>query len=331
MAIAGAQAQDKRAGLLHFRARARGLTADAVERARVETRSLVRGWLMRGTVHLVASEDYGWMRPLFAAATVRQSRRRLAQLGLDAGDQDRAIAIIRRALGTDGLLTRNALVERLGRAGIAVPAETRVHLIRVVVSEGAACIGPDEGASGTLVATADWLGEAPAPDRDAALADLARRYLGAFGPASDRDLAKWSGLGLRDCRRGLDRIAGELAEVGDGGRLLALRRARPRAPPSPLVRLLPAFDTYLMGYSERVHAVDADGERRVLPGGGILRPTICLDGRLVGLWSSKRSGRRLEISIEPFAPLTDPVLAAIEREAADVGRFEGAPAALTAS
>lgn len=329
--IAGAQAQDKRAGLLHFRARARRLTAAAVERARVEDRSLVRGWLMRGTVHLVAIEDYPWMASLFCEATARQSRRRLGQLGVDARDQERGIAIIRDALGADGLLTRSALVDRLERTRIAVSSEIRVHLMRVTVCEGIACIGPDQGSHGTLVATADWLGEISPPDRDLALAELARRHLRAFGPASERDLAKWSGLGLRDCRRGLERIAGELAEVGGVERLVTLRGASPRAPRSPLVRLLGAYDTYLMGYAERAHAIDAAGERRVLPGGGVLRPTICVDGRLVGLWSSKRTGRRLEIAIEPFELLDDEVLAAIEAEAADIGRFEGFEAALTAT
>lgn len=327
--IAGAQAQERRAGLLQFRSRSRALTAAAVERARVEERSLVRGWLMRGTVHLVDADDYRWMLPLFAEAIVRVSRRRLAQLGTDAAAQDRAIAIVSRALADEGALSRNAITERLERRGLTLTPETRVHLMRVVVSERVACIGPDEGASGTLVPSDQWLGAGDAPERDPALAELARRYLGAFAPASERDFEKWSGLPRRDCRRGLEGIASELVEVGREGGLLALRGSKLRAPRSPLVRLLPAFDTFLMGYASREHAVDAAGERRILPGGGVLRPTVCVDGRLAGLWSSRRSGNRLQVSIAPFEPLPAGWSRAIAAEVADLGRFEDVDATLT--
>jgi hypothetical protein len=95
-----------------------------------------------------------------------------------------------------------------------------------------------------------------------------------------------------------------------------------------MARLLPAFDTYLMGYGTRVHATDQAGEKRILPGGGVLRPTICVGGRLVGLWSSKRSGKRLTVSLEPFEPLGDEVMEALAADVADIGRFEGAEAAL---
>ena len=328
----------------------------------------MRGWLMRGTVHLVASDDYGWMRPLFADAIARESRRRLAQLGMPAASQDRALRVIERALGSDGVVSRRDLVERLARGGVPLTPQTRLHVVCLAVVEGIACLGPDERGSASLALAGGWLGRGeergrgsasarvPAAarggasargksfDRDRALAELARRYLGAFGPASDRDFAKWSGLPLRDCRRGLERIAPELVEIprlagnaGDAGesgqaprgsRLLALRAKKLRAPRSPMVRLLPAFDTYLMGYASRDHAVGAEHERRLLPGGGVLRPAICVDGRFAGLWSSRRSGDRLMVSIEPFEPFGDDVLAAIGDEVADIGRFEGLTATL---
>jgi len=285
---------------------------------------------MRGTVHLVATDDYRWMLPLFADATARESRRRLGQLGLDAPVQERALEVVRSALANDGALTRNAVAERLERAGIEVAPETRVHLMRVVVSEGVACIGPDEGAHGTLVLTEEWLGRSPRANRDSALAELARRYLAAFAPASERDFAKWSGLPLRDCRRGLERIAAEVVEVGGARGMLAPRDVALRAPRSPVVRLLGAFDTYLMGYEIRRHAVGDAGERRILPGGGVLRPTICVDGRLVGVWASKRSGRRLAVTLDPFAPLPGGWVAKLEDEVAELGRFEGLEASLAA-
>jgi Winged helix DNA-binding domain len=296
----------------------------------VEDRSLVRGWLMRGTVHLVAADDYGWMRPLFGAGTARYARRRLGQLGMEAATVDRALGAIEKMLRADGMITRPELVDRLAAAGIEVAAETRVHLMTLAVVEGLACIGPDVGGAGSLALASDWLGRGDGGprrfDRETALAELARMYLRAFAPASERDFAKWAGLPLGQCRIGLERIAPELVELDAS--LIVLRCTKLRAPRAPLVRLLPAFDTYLLGYESRAHAVDAAGERRILPGGGVLRPTICVDGRLVGLWSSKRSGDRLAIDLEPFEPLDEAVLAAIQAEVADIGRFEGLAATL---
>ena len=303
----------------------------------MEERSLVRGWLMRGTLHLVAAEEYGWMLPLWSARHSSNARRRLGQLGMPPAVQDRALAVIERSLGSEGELSRPQLVARLAKAGIELTAEMRVHLMGLPVVEGLACIGPDRGASGSLVPAEDWLrrgaergrGWPLAVDseaREVALAELARRYLGAFAPATERDFASWSGLPLRDCRVGLERIASELVEVGEP--LLALRGKVPRAPRSPLVRLLGSFDTYLMGYASRAHAAHPEGERRILPGGGVLRPTICVDGRFVGLWASKRAGARLSVTLEPFERLSDAVLEGVAAEVADNGRFEGLTAAL---
>jgi hypothetical protein len=95
------------------------------------------------------------------------------------------------------------------------------------------------------------------------------------------------------------------------------------------VRLLGAFDTYLLGYRSRGHAVgEDDWARRILPGGGVLRPTICVDGRLVGLWSSQRNGNRLTVEVEPFAPLGDDIMESVSAEVQDIGRFERVDAEL---
>ena len=83
-----------------------------------------------------------------------------------------------------------------------------------------------------------------------------------------------------------------------------------------------------MGYASRSHAVDEAGEKVILPGGGVLRPTICVDGRFVGTWRQKKSAKRLDVALEPFAPLDEVWLPALEAEAADIGRFEGLEARL---
>jgi hypothetical protein len=89
------------------------------------------------------------------------------------------------------------------------------------------------------------------------------------------------------------------------------------------VRLLPLFDTYLMGYASRSHAVNKAGEKVILPGGGILRPTICVDGRFVGTWARKNVKDKVTITLQPFDGIDERWLPALEREAAEIARFEG--------
>ena len=87
--------------------------------------------------------------------------------------------------------------------------------------------------------------------------------------------------------------------------------------------MLGAFDPYLLGYRERDLGVSAELLKRVHPGGGIIRPTILVDGRAVGTWSRKRSGRNLSITVSPFEPFLEEAHAGVDAELSDIGRFLG--------
>ena len=319
---AGIQAQDLRAGRLGFRARSARLRAAAVDRARIEERSIVRTWAMRSTMHLLATEDIGWVLPLFDPGLAADSRRRLGQLGLDANSQSRALEAIERALEADGYLGRTELVERLGQVGIEIDAARRVHLFRLATGEGLAILGPDRGAETLLALASDWVGERPPHDRDAAVTELARRYLRAFGPATEADFAGWSGLPLRDVRAGLGRIAAELVEVRVGEQRAWTLRGAARHPRGRIVRLLPAWDNYLMGHRDRDFIAGPERWPTVMPGGGLIRPTILVDGVAVGTWSVRRKGREIRVDLDPFEELNDEITAATREEIQDVERFE---------
>ena len=328
--IGGAQAQDRYAGPLTFRSRSRSLTAADVDRARVEERSLLRTWVMRKTIHLIPSDDAGWLLPLFEPAIEKWSRRRLEQLGMPPGKRDKALRAIERMLETEGPLTRSEVAERLRVAGVELNTQTRLHIIGLAVTSGLACLGPDRGASTCLVLRGDWLGKAPRFDLAKALAELARRYLRGFGPATDRDFAYWSGLGLREVRSGLEAISNQLEQVRVGDEsLLSLRGERPRLPPKGQIRMLGNFDTYLLGWKSRDFAVSSEHVSAVKEGGGgWIRPVIVRDGVVIGSWRSVRKGERLEVALAPSTRLRGETMAAVEAEVADIGRFEGVPVTL---
>ena len=321
--IAGVQAQDPRAGRLAFRARDARLTAADVDRARTEERTLLRTWAMRKTAHLIASDDAPWLLPLYEPAQAEWSRRRLGQLGMDSRTAERAQKEIRRALNADGPLTRRELGERLERRGIALDAQTRTHVMGLAVVSGLAFQGPDRGAQPCLVLREEWL---PAPpvghERDAALAELARRYLRAFGPATEADFAGWAGLPLRDARAGLSAIASEMRELRLGRETALALKGSARRASGPVIRLLPAFDTFLMGWRERAFIAPPERWPAIGPGGGLLNPTIVRDGTALGTWMPN-SGSRKEIELDLFEPLDAATRRAVDAEVGDVARFEG--------
>ena len=321
-AVAGFQAQEPAAARLSFRSRDSRLVAADVDRARNVERSLLRTWVMRDTMHLLSIDDAAWMLPLFEPRLRKKSRARLAALGMEAADVDRALRAIRRGLA-DGPARRPVLAERVARAGVELDEHLSRNVFHQATVAGICCQGPDDGGQPTLVARREWLGDPPAFDREAALRELALRYMRAFGPANEADLAGWSSLGLGDVRSALASIADKLTEValpsGSGWRL---KGRAPLAKPAT-VRLLSAYDTYLMGHRDRDFIAPGERWKRVMPGGGILRPAILRGGVAVGTWRIKRTPRRVDVMIEPFEAPDEALLAGIGAEAADIGRFEG--------
>ena len=329
-AVAGVQAQDHFAARLSFRSRSRRLKAADIDRARTEERSLLRTWVMRMTIHLIPADDAGWWLPLFEPGIEKWSRRRLGQLGMSARTQERALREVVRMLEREGPLTRTEVGNRLRAMGIELDNWTRGHIMGLAVSSGNACLGPDRKGGTCLVLRRDWLGDQPRFDHEAAIAELARRYLRAFGPATDRDFAYWAGLGLGEVRAGLEAIAAELEEVRVGeAMLLALRGKLPRLPRAGQLRMLGNFDTYLLGWKERAFSVPDEHAAAVKEGGGgWIRPVIVRDGVVIGGWRSSRKGGRIEISLNLTDSLTAEARKAIDAEIEDIERFEGMPVKL---
>jgi hypothetical protein len=328
------QAQDTKAARLAVRPRSTGPTAATVTAACNDDRSVVRTWLMRGTLHMVASEDAGWLvgllGPVFAAGGAGRRR----QLGLDEDTCARGLEAIREVLAASEPLTRPELIRRIAAKGVVIDprGQAPAHLVVHAARMGLACRGPDlAGDKPTYVGLADWVGERPALEPDAALAELARRHLGAYGPADAHDFAAWSGLGVGRARRGFELIADELDEVVMGEHpawVLATAEPVEADADRPHVRLLGHFDPYLLGYRSRDLVLERRFARRIQAGGGFIQPAVLVDGRVAGTWRQRHGRGRLTVAVEPFQRLDPAVLPGLEAEVADLGRFLDTDAAL---
>ncbi|MFJ3857232.1 winged helix DNA-binding domain-containing protein [Streptomyces sp. NPDC090085] len=319
--VLAVQAQDLPAAELGLRVRARGLTQEAVRRATDTERTAVRGWFMRGTLQLVPATDARWLLNLFGPVYLALAARRLRELGLDEALCTRSERLVADAIAAEGPLTRAELTDRLTTLGVEPKGQSAFHLIRRAALAGIICHGPQRGDEATFVLLDDWLPAAgPLPFTGAAAErELARRYRLAHGPSDAQDFIHWSGLRTTAGKNAW-------AALGDTG---------PDAPPppgEPDVRLLPAYDNYLVGYRSRDLSVPSEHERRVWPGGGQIRATVLVDGLAVGTWSGGRRGT--PVTVEPF-PGTEPpspgAAAGIARESADIARFSSGSHRLSTS
>ncbi len=333
-AVCGVQAQELPAALLSVRARSRGLTAAGMGQARQVERSIVRTWLMRGTLHLAASEDAAWLVPFLGPAFIAGDRRRMAELGWDEAKAARGLKLLQDALENQGGLARKEIAGLLRAAGLPHEGQATVHLMFRAACEGLLCFGPDRGKEPTYVRLEDWTGPLHPRPRQAALFDLARRYLEAYAPAGPQDLASWSGITLGEARQAWGLMEDLLAPVEIAGQpawmlesQLAWLDEVDRLPAT--ARLLPRYDTSLLGYASRGLAVATAYEKRIHPGGGQIQASLVVDGRVVGTWKTAQRGGTLEVSIEPFEQLPLTLIPLLEAEAADLGRFLGCEARLS--
>jgi Winged helix DNA-binding domain len=309
------QGQDPRGFRLAVRARTQSLTAADVERALGEDRSLVVTWLNRGTLHLVRSEDYPLLQALTTPPLFTSSVRRLRQEGVSEAKAERALVTIENAIADEGPLTRPQLRERLDSAGLRTEGQALIHLFFLAAIRGIVVRGPMIGKQHAYVLVRDWLGEPPTIDREKALAELARRYLVGHQPATDRDLAKWAGLPLRDARAGLKAIGSELEE-GEEDLVRLKKRSAPEKIPPP--RLLGAFDPVLLGWISREDVLGPHTE--LVTRNGIFHPFAMVKGRAVAKWGWPGG----KLKLEPLQRLPKTVTKALDADAADVARFLGA-------
>ncbi|MBJ6641807.1 AlkZ family DNA glycosylase [Streptomyces sp. DHE7-1] len=317
------QSQDATAADLGVRVRARDLTAGAIRTAYEDERSIVRGWYMRGTLHTIPSDDARWVARLLSPRILAASSRRYRQLGLNDDLRRRADHLIRRVLAVHGPLTRADLTGHLTTLGVRPDGQAPFHLIRHAALTGVLCHGPQRAGEATYVLLDDWLPPAGRfqGEGDTALVELARRYLAAHAPAAEEDFAAWSGLPISWARRAWKLLAesGVITEYGVLTMIAGRSWELPGPSDSPDVRMLPAYDDYLVGYRTREVSVPAAHQARVWPGGGVIRPTVIADGLAIATWSRGSGARSVQVSA--FEPVPPEIQRKVDMEQDAVLRF----------
>jgi hypothetical protein len=302
--LVGLQAQWPSAPYVGIWSRTTSFRREALERELVRG-AIVKATVMRQTLHLVTPRDYAliraamsetnfpWETPL--AKTLASSVRALATRGpVTAAD---GIAHLEREHELVGLSARRAWRAARMRAHLVHHHETALWRAR-----------PE----GRFVA----LDEPEAHDPTEAGAEMFRRYLAAFGPATRRDAGAWSMMHVPEIARALDRL--ELVRFTDeqGRELLDVPRGLLPDPDTPAPpRFLPKWDNTLLAWSDRTRILPEKYRRVVIGANGDVAQTFLVDGYVAGIWRVEKE----RVVLEPFERLAPPVRHELEQEA---GRLE---------
>jgi hypothetical protein len=331
----GVHAQVMSAAVLSIGIRGATLAADDIRAALWTTPTLVKSRGPRGTVHLLAAEDL----PMWTAALSALPQRSSPfppDVRMSERQTDAVVAAIDDAV-QDAELTveelTDAIVARIGPwAGDRVMEAFQDKWPRwrqaesLAMNRGVLCFGPDRARRATYMSPRRWLPEAmPA---EAALAELVRRFLYAYGPAAPADFGRWLGVSPTWAAELFAR-QDDLEEVDFEGRP-AWTTAGDGMAVTKSVRLLPYFDAYMIGGHPRAMLFPGVAGKRALTGGQAGNvPVLLVDGVVAGVWHQRKSGRRIAITVEPLARLSARQRSDVESEAERVARISGGTAAIT--
>jgi hypothetical protein len=329
VAMLGAvQAQDYAGAKWGIAQRTAGLSDAEIDKE-IDNGMIVRTHVLRPTWHFVAAADIGWMLELTAPRVHSANAYWYRWLEVDDAVTRRSRAALTKALGEGKHLTRSELGRALTRAKIRVSDPTRLACVVMRAElDGLICSGTRRGKQFTYALLETRVEARPRLERDAALAELARRYFTTRGPATIDDFAWWSGLTKADVRRGVEAAASHLCHESIEGKSYWSPDTEgfSRIPPS-LTHLLPNYDEYIVSLKDR----SAYGAR--LQSSGVKPRTSALsghslvvNGQIVGGWRRTLVGQSVVVEPKPLLRLGEAERRAVGVAARKFGRFLGLPA-----
>ncbi len=286
----------------------------------LHTRALVRGTMMRGTLHIMSAKDFLAFRSALQPSLTAGMRSIVGKGPIPSIDT--LITAGRSAFGRKARPfadVRAALQSRFPDAhermmGYAV--RMQLPLVQVPVEGEAWGFPPDSD----FALAEHWLKTKVGPG--AGLGSLIVRYLAAFGPASTADIQSF--LGIRGVAEVLAPIRDKLLTFQDerGREVLDLPKApRPGADVDAPVRFLPEYDSLILAHADRSRIVDEVHRKALVTKNLIVPATLLIDGRVAGTWKIERKRAAATLNLTPFVAIPKAARAAIEEEGDALLRF----------
>jgi uncharacterized protein YukE len=338
--ICGAHAQVLSAAELSIALRIQGATRSTVQRALWDDHGLIKSYGPRGTVHLLAADDL----PVWAAALSAIPAHSPFPDGvrLTPEQADEIVDAIGHAL-EDAELTIDeldqAIIDQVGAwAGDRVMAAFQDlwprwrQAVATAAHRGVLCFGPNKGRRVTYTNPRRWLPGFKPVSEDKAIAAVITRYLYAYGPATPQQFAQWIGAPPTWAADQFQQHSGKLTKINFDGTPAWVSRGDTAMPHEEgakgSVLLLPYFDAYAVGSHPRSRLFPGKAATRALAPSGQAGnyPVLLIDGVVTGVWHQRRSGRQIEVTVEPLVRLTAGRRRALENQVERIGEIlDGKP------
>lgn len=309
------QAQDLQAALWAVGQRSTGAGLQTV-RAALDSGEIVRSWPMRGTLHFVAPEDLRWVLDITTPRMVQAAASRHRQLEIEERDIKLCRDIALELLSGGRAATRQEMFAAFEAAGQGTKDQRGIHLLGLLSQNASIVLGPLTGNQQKFAAFDEWIPESRSLERAEGIAEWLLRYLRSHGPATERDFAWWSGIPLTEVRMALKAVRGELAALEFEGTMYWLSPETAAfldggVPGQRSVLALPAFDEFLLGYTDRSLVLPREHADKIVPGGnGVFKKIIVTGGEVVGTWALQGSGKSAAVvpvtfdEARPMGPAT---------------------------
>ena len=302
--LGAVQSQDYAGAKWGVALRTRGLTSAAFDRAFDEGR-ILRTHVMRPTWHFVPRNDIRWMLTLTAPRIFSTMRSYFRKLELDPKLIARSQAVFVRELAGGKALTRAELAAALSRARTVASGQRLAGIVFHAELDRIICSGPLRGKQFTYMLVDERAPDAVALDREAALAELTRRYFRSHGPATIRDFVWWSGLTVKEAREGVESIGKSILEEKVGDLTYWIMPSKTEAPSGKgSLYLLPNYDEYLIAYKDRGKIARLPVTKDAPRGFEVYAHFLVVDGKFAGTWRREQKAGAVRISTTPFEPFT---------------------------
>ncbi|HEX9385716.1 MAG TPA: winged helix DNA-binding domain-containing protein [Anaerolineales bacterium] len=327
--LGAVQSQDYAGAKWALAQRTNGLTDATIDQA-FANGEILRTHMLRPTWHFVTPEDIRWMLALTAPRVLTLLAYIDGQLELDKTVFKRTNAILAKVLEGEKQLTRGELGLALQSSGVKTDGLRLGHIMMHAELDGVICSGARRGKQFTYALLEERAPQAKTLERDEALAELTKRYFTGHGPATLQDFVWWSGLTMTDARKGIEFVKSQVEQEVINDQVYWFVTSTSRGKTSPVVHLLPDYDEYTVGYTDRraifniLHTDKLDAR-----GSFLAQYTIVIDGKVVGTW--KRTIKKNEVLIElvPFITLTKDQNQAIIAATQQYSKFLGLPVQIT--
>jgi len=286
-------------------------THDQVEQA-IDSGGIIRIHVLRPTWHLVRAADVRWMLDVTAPQIKAAMAFRDRQLELDEKIFRRCEKIIEKALARDKHLPRTALMPLLNKAGILTDENRSSHILLRAELDGIICSGPRQGKQFTYALLDERVPAGGKLSPDEGLAELTRRYFNGHGPATLYDFCWWAGLSVTDGKKGIGLLGTAIEQVSVGNKQYWFLPGKDPGAGIPPALLLPAFDEWIIGYTDRAGLFATEHERKIITTNGIFRPVLLSNGLAAGSWRLVEKKGVISVAKDWFHPVSQRVQKAMQ-------------------